>query len=269
MEMAAPLCGFWHPVICNVRMFGVKMPSIRKQTLKEQMEKWEDTRSKGCTKYVFLSWVMPYGIIMPGFMSLLVFPFILKEGYAIKAIGVFLAIFGPIFILATIFAGKYSWSYFEKRYERWKEEKEGDLINLPGTRRVLRKHIWLLIAIYSIPVFFMNLFYFLSVIVVSAFAEDFVNTYIDIYMFFLSFGFIFVLSVFFLFNGMLFIKNPICGHAMLSNPGDHQHPDAKGSYLKNAWRILKGQPFICLDCADRFVIEKNAGQFEIVKLEKN
>ena len=237
------------------------------KSLEAQMAKWEGTRSKGRTRYVVMSWVIPYGLVMPAFMSLIAFPFILRAGHGIKAIGVFSGVFGPIFLAATALAGRYSWSYFEKRYERWEKEKSGDLINVPGTRKPLHKYTWLLVAIYSIPFFLGNLLYFLSIVILAVVAEDFADKYIDTNIFFSSFGLIFLVSIAFLLNGMIFVKNPICGHGMLSNPQDHQHPDAKGNYLKNAWKIVRGKPFICLDCADRYVLEKNNDQVEIVKLD--
>jgi hypothetical protein len=61
----------------------------------------------------------------------------------------------------------------------------------------------------------------------------------------------------------------IRSHGILSNPDHlHRHPDAKGNYWSNAFKILKKQPFVCLDCADTYVFEITGQQIEIIKKDR-
>jgi hypothetical protein len=192
--------------------------------------------------------------------------FTLTQGISIKAWGVFVAVFEPIFIIVSIFIGRASWRYWEKRYERWTKEERDGPINLPGTRKKFQKYRHLFIGIYSIPIFVLNLLLFFVAIFFGSklgISNSFVGTIL------ISFLVIFILSFLPILNVMVFIKNPICGHGILSNPDHlHRHPDAEGNYWVNAWKIMKRKPFICLDCADEYFFKKVGQGVEIVKKEK-
>jgi hypothetical protein len=150
------------------------------------------------------------------------------------------------------------------RNERWVKEQQSGPINQPGTRRPFVKYKQLVIGIYCIPVFVLNLLVFFFVIFFSSQINigNIVNK-----SYFLTFGFIFILSFLPIMNVMVFVKNPICGHAILCNP-DHRHPEAKGNYWASAWKIIKKKPFTCLDCADRYQFHYTAQHIEIIKLNR-
>jgi hypothetical protein len=164
-----------------------------------------------------------------------------------------------------MFAGLSYWKYYEARYERWNKEKLAGQMNAAGTTRMFTKYGQLLAGIYSIPVFVVNLLAFFPALYINS-ENGIIKHGVAILISFLS---ILVLSFLPILNVMVFIKNPICGHAILSNPDYQQrHPDAKGNYWINAWKILRDQPFVCLDCADEYRLLKRGSQSDIIKLGK-
>lgn len=233
------------------------------KNIENQIEDWANTRASGRKDYVIKRWVVPFGIILPFVMILGAGAFSLTQGIQIKAWGVFILVFEPIFILISIFAGHASWRYWEERYDRWIKEKENGIINPAGTRLPFEKYKQLLLGIYSIPVFVLNLLLFFVAIFVGRKIVS-ANSFQVIY--FGVFFAIFILSFLPILNVMVFVKNPICGHGILSNPDHlHRHPNAKGNYWVNAWKIIKKKPFICLDCADQYFFEYAGQRVEIIK----
>lgn len=224
---------------------------------------WEHTRKKGRMSYVITHWSVPIGVILPTVMIAGGILATLIHGISIKYWGLFLVVFEPMFIIAATFAGFAYWKYWEKKYEKWNIEKESGPINLPGAIRPFGKYNQLLIGIYGIPVFVIDVFAFFAAIFLSGGIES-IHRHLTIIFF--SFLIIFLLSFLSILNVMVFVKNPICGHAILSNPDHSQrHPDAKGNYWTNAWKIILGKPFVCLDCADEYIFEKSGGHVEIIK----
>ena len=67
---------------------------------------------------------------------------------------------------------------------------------------------------------------------------------------------------------MVFIKNPICGHVILSNPDYQQISWCKRKLRDDWWKILRDRPFMCLDCADEHRLLRRDSQCETIKLEK-
>ncbi|AEG02353.1 hypothetical protein [Methylomonas methanica] len=231
---------------------------MAKSTIDEQIEKWKKTREKGRKSYVIKSWVIPFGFILP-----VITVFSSTKGIPIKHWGIFVAVFEPLLIGFTVFAGFSSWKYWEKRYERWVNEKKGGPTNLPGTRLPFEKHAQLIVGIYSIPVFVLNLLVFFVAVFVGRNIEA-IQPYFAVYS--ITFFIVFIISFLPILNVMVFVKNPICGHGILSNPDHlHRHPEAEGNYWTNAFKIMKKQPFMCLDCADIYVIEKTGQLVEIIK----
>ena len=245
-------------ITCNQMTFP-------KKSIEDQIKEWGATREKGRKSYVIKRWVVPFGIVLPLTMILGSSIFPITQSVSIKAWGVFIAIFEPIFIVISIFSGRASWKYWEKRYARGtKEEKEGPT-SLPGARKIFKKHKQLLIGMFSIPIFVLNLLLFFPAIFFSS-KLGINNSSAGII--FVSFFSIFILSFLPILNVMVFIKNPICGHGILSNPDHlHRHPDAHGNYWVNAWKIMKKEPFTCLDCADEYFFEKVGQVVEIIKKE--
>lgn len=237
-----------------------------KATIEDQIKKWERSRVKGCKSYVVKSWVVPFGIILPAVMILTTSLFSSNKGISIKHWGIFIAVFEPLFIGFIIFAGFSSWKYWEKRYERWMNEQQNGPLNLSGAKQAFAKYKQLILGIYSIPVFALNLLLFLAVIFFGRHIDT-SNSFVVPYV--IAFFFVFIFSFLPILNVMVFVKNPICGHGILSNPDYlHRHPDAKGNYWINAWKIMLKQPFICLDCADIYIFEKKEQQFEIIKKDR-
>ena len=236
-----------------------------KTTIEEQIAKWEDTRKRGKMNYVIKRWVLIYGILLPLIMVLPVSIISFSRGISIKS-WVFFAVFEPIFISVSFFCGLSSWKYWEKRYESWIDVERDDLATLPGTRVVFEKKVQLLLGIYCIPIFVFNILSFFGFIF---FGSIFFPDIAVPGLFFVTFGSVFIISALLIVNTMVFVKNPICGHGILSNPDPyHRHPDAKGNYWISALNILKGRSFICQDCAGEYYLEKSNNQVEIVKAEK-
>ena len=237
-----------------------------KNNIETQIKGWGTTREGGLKKYVFKRWIVPFGIVIPLTMIIGSSVFALTQDISLKALGVFIAVFEPIFIIISIFIGRSSWRYWEKRYERWIKEEQDGPTNLPGTRKIFKKYKPLFIGIYSIPIFVLNLLLFFVIIFFGS-KLGISNSLIRI--FFISFFVIFILSFLPILNMMVFIKNPICEHGILSNPDHlHRHPGAEGNYWVNAWKIIKREPFICIDCADEYFFEKIGQQVEIIKKDK-
>lgn len=230
------------------------------KNIEDQINRWKTTRAKGRKSYVIKNWILPLGVFFP-LVIVLINSSIHK--LPIKAFGIFIIVFEPIFIAMTLVAGLYSWKYFEARYERWNREKLEGPINSLGTRKIFAKHTQLLAGIYSLPVFFINLLAFFPLLYINDEYGKINHGAAILICFFL----IMILSFLPILNVVVFVKNPICGHAILSNPDYRQrYPNAKGNYLTNACKILRNQPFICLDCADEFRLIKKGNEYEIIKI---
>jgi hypothetical protein len=232
--------------------------------IEKKIAQWEVTRSKGRKRYIWAH-VFQMGIIFPVLLFLLFTPFILKNGGEIAGIFIGIIVFVTLGMLVAYLSIKYSWNYFEDWYERWKNEKDGKILNLPGTRETFKKYVWLFITISGFFLFILDLVYFISIFIVGFITDKFV---LDFWLFLISFFIILLISASLAIYGVLTTKNPICGHLILNNTHEDKHPDAKGSFFSNVWRILKKQPFICLDCANRYVFEKHGKNVEIVNLGK-
>ncbi len=236
--------------------------SASTKNIEDQIKQWEITREKGRSSYVIKNWILPLGLFLPLVMIVITSSI---NKLPIKAFGVFIVVFEPIFLAATLFAGLYYWKYYEARYDRWNREKNEGPINAVGTRKIFSKYTQLLVGIYSIPIFVVTLLAFFPLLYLNS-ENGKINHGSAILISFLS---IMILSFLPIFNVMVFIKNPICGHAILSNPDYRQrHPNAKGNYWTNAWKILRNRSFICLDCADKFRLIKKDDQLEIEKLDE-
>lgn len=233
------------------------MPAI-KMTYQERMAQWEDRRTKGRKSYIIKSWVIPYGIILLS-MCAGIIPFTSAIGVDVKSIGYFLVIFGPVFIFVLVLLGVYSWNYWEREWAKWKIENKEGIIKIAGTRETFHKYWYLLIALYCFPFLFLLILLFF---IITLFW--FSILFLIIWLFLIAASGIFFMAT------MILIKNPICGHGLIVNT-DQQlelYPNKK-SPLLFAWNILKGKPFTCMVCGERYILEKKGNQVEIVKLVKN
>lgn len=234
---------------------------IKKRTLQERMLQWETTRSRSRKSYIIKTWIIPYAITLPLTMCLVSVAFLRLIGIRlnIQIIGYLFVIFLPIFILITILFGVYSWNYWEREWVRWKTEDKRGIIKLSGNREVFQKYSLFLLAFYSLPFFILLVLSFFPIILFW-----FSISLLIIWLFLIS-----VSGAFFLAT-MILIKNPICGHGLIFNPEQLElYPNDKKSPLIFAWGILKGKPFICMVCGERYILEKKGDQVEIVKLEKD
>lgn len=234
---------------------------IKKRTLQEQMLQWETTRSSSRKSYIIKAWIIPYGITLPLTMSLVSLAILRVLGIKldIQIMGYFFVIFLSIFILIAILLGVHSWNDWERDWARWKTEDKREIIKLSGNREVFQKYPLFLLAFYSLPFFILLVLSFFPIILFW-----FSISLLIIWLFLISFS-----GVFFLVT-MILIKNPICGHGLIFNPEKLElYPNVKESPLKFAWGILKGKPFICMVCGERYILEKKGNQVEIVTLEKD
>jgi hypothetical protein len=232
--------------------------ALKKRTLQERMIQWENTRSRSRKSYIIRSWVIPYGIILL-LMCSGILPFTSAIGVDVKSIGYFLVIFGPIFIFMIILFGVYSWNYWEREWAKWKIENKKGIIKVAGTREAFHKYWCLLIALYCFPFLFLLILLFFTI-----------TLFWFSMLFLIIWLFLFVSSGIFFLTTMILIKNPICGHGLISNPEKLElYPNGKQSPLKFAWQILNGKPFLCKVCGERYILEKKGDQVEIVKLERD
>ena len=234
---------------------------IKKRTLQERMLQWETTRSRSRKSYIIKTWIIPYAITLPLTMCLVSVAFLRVIGIRldIQIIGYFFVIFGPIIVLITILFGVYSWNYWEREWVRWKTEDKRGIIKLSGNREVFQKYPLFLLAFYVFPFFFL-LILSLFVIILLWFS---LSSLIICLVLLVSCG-IFSMAT------MILLRNPICGHGLIFNPEKLElYPNVKESPLKFAWGILKGKPFMCMVCGERYILEKKGDQVEIVKLEKD
>jgi len=231
---------------------------MAKTDYEEKIAQWEDRRTKGRTSYLITYWVIPYVIILL-VMSFGVIPFSSAIGVDVKSIGSFLVIFGPVLIFVTVLLGLYSWNYWEREWENWKIGNKAGITGVAGTRKTFDAYWRLRIALFCFPFLLLLIFLFFAVTI-----------------FWFSIAFLVIWLLLFVSSGlfplvtMTLLKNPICGHGLLVNPEKLElYPNSQGSPIKLAREVLKGKPFTCMVCGERYMLEKKEDQVEIVTLERD
>jgi len=218
------------------------------------MLKWEITRQKGKKHYILFLWVIPYGLLLPFVKFLASFPLYKDSGY--KDLFVIFCVLLPVSIIISILAGSYAWESSEKRYLEEKREFRKD----QRVTQSFKKKLILNVSIIAQNTLVLN-FVILIPIIFLLLKFEAPNKIINSYVF-LSFGG-FLLSGVVGIYGMLFIKNPICGHAILSNSNE---AGLKESYLQVGIRILRGRSFHCLRYGNLYKFNHSQKDVNIVKL---
>lgn len=226
---------------------------------------WERTRIQGRIRYVVKSWIVPFGIILPIIVSFVTCLITMHDKVSgLKAAAIFIAIFDPVFIAVAFFAGRYTWEDCEKQYHLWKKEFKTPITSESASRSKFDRFFLLILSIYSLPIFWITIIAFLTL---PFLIPGIILRVIGFWTFSVACGFVFICSFVLLSRGMFAMKNPICGHTLLTFTGPHKHPDANTNYVKNAWSVFRGRPFTCLECAGRYIFERTSNQVQIVKLD--